>query len=252
MCIRDRCGNAAPSVVADNSTCNAPCPGSPYQSCGGGPGSWRLNVLRDTTITPSSPSLPPNVVSLGCFVDDWSRTLPYQAYNNASNTNSLCAQACSSASFIYSGTEVGTECWCGNTLPQSLAVSNSSCSTFCAGSPSTYCGGSFRLSVSQNTTVTALPAGWTPLGCFADAWTRTFPVMLWSATNNSDTACLRACQAQGFTFAGTENGNECYCGAAAPASNLVQADTDCNVLCAADATQICGGQWRLSTFQYTA
>jgi len=246
------CGNAAPISVADNSTCNAPCPGLPYQTCGGGSGSWRINVLKDTTLTPTTPSLPPGEVSLGCFTDDWSRTLPHQAYSNASNTNALCITACSSAGFIYSGTEAGNECWCGNTLSATLAATNSSCNSFCPGSPGTYCGGSFRLSVSQNTTVTSLPAGWTSLGCFGDAWTRTFPVMLWSAANNSDTACLRACQASGYTFAGTENGNECYCGGSAPSDSLLAPSTDCGTPCAADGTQICGGQWRLSSFKYAA
>ena len=158
----------------------------------------------------------------------------------------------SAASDVYKrqGTEAGNECWCGNTLPTTSATTNSSCNSFCTGSPATYCGGSFRLTVAQNTMTTSLPTGWTSLGCYGDAWTRTFPVMLWSASNNSDTACLRACDASGFSFAGTENGNECYCGTTPPDSSLLQPSTDCNTPCAADGTQTCGGQWRLSTFQF--
>lgn len=252
------CGDAAPAAaaVADNTTCNAQCPGLPQQTCGGGPGTWRLNVNEDTTITLPSSSLPPGITALGCYTDEWSRTLPYQAYANSSNTNSLCARACSAESYIYSGTEAGDECWCGDTLPSTLATANSSCNTVCTGSPSAYCGGQFRLSVAQNNDSTSppntpLPNGWSSLGCYGDAWTRTLPVMLWSATNNSDTVCLSACQASNYVFAGTE-GNECYCGGSAPSSSLVEPNTDCSTPCAADATQICGGYWRLSTYQYTA
>jgi len=111
------CGDAAPTSVADNSTCNAPCPGLPYQTCGGGPGSWRINVLKDTTITSTTPSLPPGDVSLGCYTDSWDRTLSYQVFANASNTNTLCATACSSAGYVYSDTETATSAGAATSCP---------------------------------------------------------------------------------------------------------------------------------------
>lgn len=245
------CGDIAPTVAAPNSTCNVPCPAQAYQTCGGVSGSWAINVLKDTTVTTTAPTLPAGVVAQGCYQDSWTRTLPYQAYNNASNTNALCAKACIADGYIYSGTENYQECWCGDTLPASLAVSDSSCTEICAGSPNDICGGSFLLSVSKYTYTTAIPTGWSFLGCYSDWFSRTFPTQLWAASNNSDTACLGACQKAGYTYAGTENGDECWCGSAAPGSTL-EPITGCNMTCAADVTQVCGASWRLSTYAYAA
>jgi len=242
------CGSTAPSESLLTDGCWSRCPGNSLQSCGG---TWRINVYFDSLAVPVSAKLPRGVTSVGCYTDSWSRTLGYGAYANSSNTNALCATVCSSEGFIYSGTE-SDECWCGNALSASLATSNTSCNINCPGFSGSTCGGYWALSVSQSTNVAStLPTGWTSLGCTIDSWNRVFQTQMWAASNNSDTTCLNACHTGGYAYAGTEAGDECWCGHNAPASSLNASATDCNVACAGDATQTCGGQWRLSTFQFT-
>jgi hypothetical protein len=210
-------------------------------------------VSKNTNITTPAPGLPAGLTDLGCYQDAPSRTLPFQAYNNASNSQTLCAAACNSAAYAYSGVEHG-ECWCGTTLNSSLALANSTCTERCPGNAAQTCGGSYLLNIAKNASVVAtpLPAGWSSVGCFTDSYSRTFNTQLWSASNNSDTSCLTACKTRGYAYAGTESSQECYCSATAPASGLAASSADCNYPCPADGTQICGGQWRLSAFKYSA
>lgn len=66
--------------------------------------------------------------------------------------------------------------------------------------------------------------------------------------------CLDRCAAYGYMAAGMEYGQECYCGDPANiAANgaTLQAETDCNVVCAGNASAICGGGSRLSTYFWT-
>lgn len=252
------CGHSLPSnLMADNSTCNMVCTGDNVEHCGAG---LRLSVHQDTTIPTSTQALPSGIVALGCYTDTASysnaRTLPTLLYSNSSNSDSVCALACRDAGYPISGTEYSNECWCGLIAPAtSLATTNSSCTMPCPGIGNQICGGSWLLNIQQDTTVrpaTPLPSGWTSLGCYEDFSTRTLPVMAWRTSSNSDTSCLNQCQADGYDYAGTENGNECWCGSVAPNSTLVASTSDCDMPCAGDTTQVCGAGFRLSTFQYTA
>ncbi|KAH7094455.1 hypothetical protein FB567DRAFT_4112 [Paraphoma chrysanthemicola] len=68
----------------------------------------------------------------------------------------------------------------------------------------------------------------------------------------TNTKCKDACRAAGYTLAGTEYSGECYCdnqlrnsGGPAP-----DGETQCNMACNGDQTEICGGPNRLSLFTY--
>lgn len=61
--------------------------------------------------------------------------------------------------------------------------------------------------------------------------------------------CQSMCEAKGFTLAGTENGNECWCGSELDNGNgFATAASDCSYACAGDASDKCGGGWRLSIY----
>lgn len=71
------------------------------------------------------------------------------------------------------------------------------------------------------------------------------------ATNNIQN-CIAYCDAAGFTVAGTEFANECYCGnALANGAAVAPADTQCNMACAGDAAHACGGANRVSVYAST-
>jgi len=103
---------------------------------------------------------------------------------------------------------------------------------------------------------TGLPGSWTYQGCYTDANTNE-RALIWQSiltTNNSATTCLNLCAEYGYMAAGTEYGDECYCG---DDSHLIAsgstkaADTDCQVICSGDPSHYCGGGSRLSYYKWT-
>jgi hypothetical protein len=99
-------------------------------------------------------------------------------------------------------------------------------------------------------------AKWYPLGCYTDSVAaRSLPIRTdvlggWQAMTNE--LCQTACQAAGYTYAGTEYSGECYCaneilngGGPAPDGNAL-----CNMTCYGNSTEICGGPNRLSLFVF--
>ncbi|CAC5391547.1 unnamed protein product [Mytilus coruscus] len=66
--------------------------------------------------------------------------------------------------------------------------------------------------------------------------------------------CLLYCKDQGYKYAGTEYGDQCYCGddpyqyGPEDVSNDYVKDYDCNIQCLGDTEQICGGIFRLSVY----
>lgn len=95
-------------------------------------------------------------------------------------------------------------------------------------------------------------AGWTALGCWSDDLSAR---VLSGATmvpvgNNAvtSTGCIAACESKGFTMAGTEYGQECYCGNSLVGSTQKDASV-CNMNCQGDTSQVCGGRLALNVFQ---
>lgn len=112
------------------------------------------------------------------------------------------------------------------------------------------------------------------LGCFADSWVRTFPVVASSSpgqpfhSNMTLETCAYLCHVSTqpgspFSAAALETGNQCYCADTAAlhraAANRTSM-TDCSdppasgglgVPCAGNPFQMCGGAWRLLAYNYT-
>jgi hypothetical protein len=103
-----------------------------------------------------------------------------------------------------------------------------------------------------STPTIALPAGWsTAYGCAVDTSSRVlgsseyyqFP------DTNTPAACIALCGDRGFSLAGVEYGYECFCASSYVAGPPAVANvSDCNVPCAGDATQTCGGGLRLQIY----
>lgn len=91
--------------------------------------------------------------------------------------------------------------------------------------------------------------GWTWLGCYTDsvsmrALNHHGTIAGWPSTTTVE-ACQAACQAQGFSYAGVEFGNECWCGnelSSRPATD------GCNMPCSGNSQEICGGPDRLNVY----
>ncbi|CCA72580.1 related to glyoxal oxidase precursor [Serendipita indica DSM 11827] len=93
-----------------------------------------------------------------------------------------------------------------------------------------------------------LPATWAYLGCYTDGAARSLPAFgTVSATMTVDT-CVALCDSQNYLYAGLEYSQECYCDNSIQNGGAAAAD-GCNMMCAGDATQTCGGGYRLSVYK---
>ncbi|KAB2579092.1 WSC domain-containing protein [Lasiodiplodia theobromae] len=210
-------------------------------------------------------SLPSGIAAKGCYVDDGgARAFPTQLYSNSSNTPALCALACREKGFKYAGTQYGTECWCGSSLPTTTAPAASDCSSACAGDAKQKCGGGYRLSVTDDTAWTQkffarqAYGGWSLVSCYQDnvdgKRTLATNVAIGDSSSATIAKCLDACAARGFAYCGAEYYYECYGGASKPADSLVVPDaTDpllagCNYACSGNATEACGGANKLLVY----
>ncbi|KAI9436607.1 hypothetical protein H4582DRAFT_401431 [Lactarius indigo] len=60
--------------------------------------------------------------------------------------------------------------------------------------------------------------------------------------------CVNHCSSLGLIFAGLEGGANCYCGNFLSEISINVADSDCNIPCAGDSTETCGGTLRINLY----
>lgn len=84
-------------------------------------------------------------------------------------------------------------------------------------------------------------------GCFKDAAQRVLPYAAASSDQNDMTRerCVSMCGSAGYTVAGPEAGGQCYCGNSVPPSSDAAPASDCTYPCEGDASEMCGGNWRV-------
>lgn len=62
-------------------------------------------------------------------------------------------------------------------------------------------------------------------------------------------SCLGACGATGFTYAGLEYGDECYCDFTLQNNGVIEISEDsCSMACAGNSSETCGGLNALNLF----
>ncbi|KAI0413370.1 WSC domain-containing protein [Xylaria grammica] len=267
------------SVSAPASDCSQPCAGDASQFCGNGN---RLSVYAlngsdiqpapsvTTSAVPAATTFPTGWTSQGCWQDGPNgRIMPtYQAPDNDQLTPQSCAGVCDGLGYIISGTEYYRQCFCSNAIYNGGAKGpdTTNCNTPCSGNSSVNCGGAGYLTIySKGTPKTFQPpvvqtsglnGTWTYQGCYNDNVNnkRTLPWQLQMPNTLTATECLYQCAKFGYAAAGLEYGQECYCGDPGDITNsgaTKQADGDCNIACAGNASAICGGGARLSTYFWT-
>ncbi|KAI9343035.1 glyoxal oxidase N-terminus-domain-containing protein [Zopfochytrium polystomum] len=234
-----------------------------------------------STTSPAANLLPAGVTVLGtgCMLD---------AVNGAPRTFShglgagfsiaSCYTAAASAGYLLFGVEYGSECWADTAFRNITNVDAplSDCSFPCTADPTAKCGAGSRLSVFQaaapitvqptptstatggSTTPTNIPqpnnipTTWAAVGCYTEGTNGRALVgtaIAAPAGGMTNSYCITQCEAAGYTLAGTEYANECYCANDVRNSAAFASDqTSCNMACAGDATSKCGGPGRLSLF----
>ncbi|EME81961.1 uncharacterized protein MYCFIDRAFT_165158 [Pseudocercospora fijiensis CIRAD86] len=211
----------------------------------------------------------------GCYTDNMQagRALINQRPDNQSMTVESCIAACSSQGYAIAGMEYSAQCFCDNYLRNSPTLrDDTECNMACAGNGGQKCGDGGRLSVYSNGTLANytspgfltdnLPRNWSFAGCLEDNVNnqRSLPYQMEFPKDNSNVKCMKLCQEFGYTAAGTEYGEQCFCGDPQnyiDAGARMIANSSCNMRCANDTAgsnggELCGGGNAISLYTWTA
>ncbi|EUC43151.1 hypothetical protein COCMIDRAFT_38882 [Bipolaris oryzae ATCC 44560] len=83
---------------------------------------------------------------IGCYEDNNSRVLAQHSKHDTKMTPQMCASICQN--YTYFGVEIGSECYCGNTIKSGYKkVDGGACSSKCQGDAGQICGGGWRASI---------------------------------------------------------------------------------------------------------
>ncbi|RDL36505.1 Uncharacterized protein BP5553_05857 [Venustampulla echinocandica] len=220
-------------------------------------------AILDKRVVPST--LPGTWTYQGCYTENGPRTLQKASYASATNmTIEYCIGFCNQQGYFYAGTEYSSECYCGNVIASSSAIAPSTdCAMPCTGNSTQTCGGGSRLSLYWNgqspppgPSTNPGTSGYGFYGCYTEGdggrALTTGPVTTPGGGSSMTIAvCVAACNAAGFSMAGVEYSQECYCGnsiqhAAVEAPGGL---SDCNMLCPGNTTEFCGAGNRLDVYK---
>jgi len=96
-----------------------------------------------------------------------------------------------------------------------------------------------------------LPPGWNYRSCVTDknpAQRALGEVALSDSSRMTVEHCVYHCNNNYNNLAGLENGKDCYCGNATTNGASTAPDSDCNIMCAGDASENCGGTYSLGLY----
>lgn len=124
----------------------------------------------------------------------------------------------------------------------------------CSGNATEYCGGSDRLNVYYNPAIAivkpvtvASAGGFVSQGCWTDnVASRTLSDKSVPGNTMTVEQCATICE--GYTYFGVEYSRECYCGNTIKAGAAL-ATSGCDMTCAGNATEYCGGKARMSMYK---
>ncbi|XP_066285823.1 uncharacterized protein [Branchiostoma lanceolatum] len=88
-------------------------------------------------------------------------------------------------------------------------------------------------------------------GCYEDVSSRRFPHAATSSSDMTNNKCSDHCRQEGFSYSATQYSTQCFCGTAGNFAALGEARpaAECASACGGDASQICGGSWRMSVYR---
>ncbi|KAF2652087.1 WSC-domain-containing protein [Lophiostoma macrostomum CBS 122681] len=198
------------------------------------------------------PDLPRGWDYSGCFLDRaQNRSLRSDFfYNESGMTTESCVHYCQSKGYPVAGTEYSGECYCGSRLP---SQTSGDCHMRCSGDLMQVCGGHGALSTYSSLHSTHGPVAnpgvlnWEYLGCYADTKER---LLLHQEImgNTTVSSCVGACAHRGFSLAGVEYGNECWCDNGSPDASLPTV-SGCETTCNGNRSELCGGTDRLNIYK---
>lgn len=190
----------------------------------------------------------------GCWTDYGRRKLAGNSYVDSKNmTQENCVAFCQNNTYAYAGIEYGEECYCGNVIGAGSELKNDTeCDFKCPGTPDENCGAGNRLNVFLNgglldyVVTDPGPPGTKYLGCLTDdVYARALSVFQASEDEMTVARCTSSCKTAGYKLAGVEYSRECFCGDSME-NNATMTDEGCDMNCAGDDMEFCGGADRLN------
>ncbi|CAH0002845.1 unnamed protein product, partial [Clonostachys byssicola] len=214
-----------------------------------------LAPLATATERPPLPSCPSGnftpFISKGCYSDDASKALDFRSPSSQySMTVEQCTAECKGNGYRYAGLKYYGVCYCGSSL-SAAKVDDSQCSLACSGDEKEVCGGNTQLSVWEDPTFAKCGSDITindyeSLGCHDDDGSSEGRALNHKLDLDASAftikLCLDGCRVRGYAYAGTENGNECWCGTNVGSKNIKVDDAKCDMPCQGSPSGNCGGK----------
>lgn len=126
------------------------------------------------------------------------------------------------------------------------------CSMPCSGDPTQNCGGYNAMSVIYNPAYSyknTVSNGYVKTACIQEVEGRSLRGAAFRHSAMTVNMCTQYCSARGFSMAGVEYGQECYCGSQfAGGASLNLVSDQCYMACAGNSAENCGGPNALFVF----
>ncbi|KAI1401782.1 hypothetical protein F4819DRAFT_456715 [Hypoxylon fuscum] len=201
----------------------------------------------------------------GCMSDNGNpRPLNKYSFVADNMTIESCTSRCAAEGYPLAGLEYSRECYCGSSLGSTASVDCSATPKMaCAGNTTQWCGAPSLMTVWSDTaysqyattllanTTTINNGSATYLGCFSDPGGNNRAL---AGQSKVDTAamtnemCAAYCKEKGYSLAGSEYSQECFCGNA-NGGTLIADDSQCDMKCKGNPLEYCGGGLKLSVWR---
>ncbi|GJE85355.1 DUF1996 and WSC domain-containing protein [Phanerochaete sordida] len=260
-------------AAATTSIVTPPAPSSPAA----------VSSVVSSAVASAAPSSTPAAPSTGtwspagCVQDGPARALTGHTFTSSSMTIETCTATCGQLGFTLAGIEYGQECHCGNSFVNNLGQqldAGRACYMTCNGNGNEKCGGTWTMTVLQlNGAAPAAPSApaasstpapannsgsgssaagaWASAGCVQDGAARALTGYSFTSASMTTALCQSTCASKGFSLAGIEYGQECYCGNSLVngLGQQLNAGPACYMTCSGAPGEKCGGTWTLSLYK---
>ncbi|KAH9052789.1 WSC domain-containing protein [Lactarius vividus] len=239
---------------AGNGACSStPCSGNPSEVNCGGPSAASTYQKTDSTFVIPTPV--PSVglwTSQGCYSDSPSSRALHALVDAGDTTVESCIAACQAQEHTLAGVEFGQECWCGEEIDHGQTfvgndngIRHGNFRPFPDNAINVY---NFTGTYPIGASVVAAAGGWTSRGCYSDSTSSRSLERRVDPGDVTVESCVSTCQAQSFTIAGLEFGQECWCGNQIQSPGASISQSSCNKACTGDNTEVCGGPDALQVY----
>ena len=84
--------------------------------------------------------------------------------------------------------------------------------------------------------------------CYEDRSARVLNKRYWSDSSMTIEKCKQFCFEKNYLYAGVQFASQCFCGNVIN-PRIFTPKTECNMQCAGDSSQMCGGSWRMNIYK---